>query len=304
MPTGRARVGARRDPVARRSPRSSRPSRRPGSPSSCPSTALAAAPPSATALARSCASLRRSFGHEPLDQVVGLQQGDQHRLLVGGLALGERARRAAARAARAPARRRPAGSASYGNRPSSLRRCSLRTPRSTSGSATRSRSGLSVLRQAADPALRVAALVVAGDRGVRGGQQRVVGRRAVRRPPACRRSSSSAPRGGEVEQQRAGEAGVAAPARCIGALLVVEEEQQELLGEDQLHRRGVPAAQARARAPAARPWGRASASGGPQPVAGRSSSRCSRRIRAAIALISSWPKRMPMHWREPPPNGT
>ena len=60
------------------------------------------------------------------------------------------------------------------------------------------------------------------------------------------------------------------------------------------------------RAPAGRPCGpERRRLPDPEPeAAGQARRGSSRRIRAAIALISSWPKRIPRHIREPPPNGT
>ena len=138
------------------------------------------------------------------------------------------------------------------------------TPRSTRPSGDRRLERLERVRQAADPALRVAALARrrrsrgarrrapgASTAGVGGDELAVVARRSRR---SRVRSSSSAPaRPGSPPQ----------PAVLV-ALLVVEEQEEELLGEDQVPC-ALPARDAnRHPALAARAW----ASGGLQPVAG------------------------------------
>ena len=166
--------------------------------------------------------------------------------------------------------------------------------------AARARSGSSCFGSRRTQPPRVARRVRAGDRGVRGA--RGAGGRGRHPAPrrACRRASVSAPSRARSSSTAPARPGFVRAPLPGSAPSLVEEQEEQLLGEDELHR--PQADRTRTGSPSLGPsvgvWRTCSR------CPGTSSSRCSRRIRAAIALISSWPKRVPMRWREPPPNGT
>ena len=130
-----------------------------------------------------------------------------------------------------------AGQVVCGNRPR-IRPCRRSsTPRSTSRSCSRSRAPLPMrLTRSWARAWPV------GDGGQRVGEQCVVGRRPPRdqshlgrRPPGGALRHLDLPVERELDEQRAAEEGLGVPGRGERPLLVIEQEQQQVLGHESLH---------------------------------------------------------------------
>ena len=177
------------------------------------------------------------LGYQRLDLVVREQQGDEHCLVTRGFAFGQQ-HAAQPRAQVVLIRAVDLRIARLVEQAQQLALLLAQYAALDEPVGEPAGEGLELLGQPPDPVLGVARLVRRGDRGVRLGQQRMR-RRAFRGHELAVRLADRAG-GGEIEQQRAGQARVAARGRGVLAALVVEQEQQELLGEDQFHLGGLP----------------------------------------------------------------
>jgi hypothetical protein len=96
---------------------------------------------------------------------------------------------------------------------------------------------LELARKAFHPALGIAVLGCAANRRVRVADELVAGQWTIESGDLAVSAGVDELEAGEIEQQCAGEAGVASPPGRVAALLVIERDQQRLLGEDEPHGR-------------------------------------------------------------------